>query len=55
MDLNTLQEEVDKDIKIKSDSLDIESLRIPEIQNGNTILENLQMKCIKKIPLILKF
>ena len=33
MDLNTLQEEVDKDIKIKSDSLDIESLRIPELHN----------------------
>jgi|TARA_R110000737_G_scaffold90654_5_gene122975 hypothetical protein len=33
MDLKTLQEEVDKDIKIKSDSLDIESLRIPEIHN----------------------
>ena len=28
-----LQEEVDKDVKIKSDHLDIESLRIPELHN----------------------
>ena len=54
MDLNTLQEEVDKDIKIKSDSLDIESLRIPEIHNKYLKYYNRFQLVLRKIFKIIK-
>tara|TARA_S200000501_G_scaffold370630_1_gene412150 strand:- start:271 stop:699 length:429 start_codon:yes stop_codon:yes gene_type:complete len=48
MDLQQLQEQVDKDIKLNSDNLDIESLKIPELHNKYLKFHNRFTLLLKK-------
>ena len=48
MDLQQLQEQVDKDIKLNSDNLDIESLKIPELHNKYLKFHNRFALILKK-------